>query len=95
VPNPSFSFTPGKYSADARQLFAGEHFIGALGLNQFQERPGAGRKVLVNDDITYRIVDTDEHGVGVQIDAAVKLCAASCRIMVQASFGEGDRVSKE
>jgi hypothetical protein len=27
----------------------------------------------VNDDITCRIEDTDEHGVGVQIDAAVKL----------------------
>lgn len=57
----------------------GEHAFGpddevvSIRLDQAQENLGAGGNVAMTYHLPFGIEDTDRHGVGVQIDAAVKL----------------------
>jgi hypothetical protein len=65
-------------SAQVGEPVPGEHAFGsddkvvAVRFDQAQEEFGTGRNVAVQHDLSGGVEDTDVHGVGMQIDAAVK-----------------------
>jgi hypothetical protein len=61
------------------QPVPGEHALAAdhetltIRFDQSQEGIGLGGDVLVENDLTSGIKDTDVHGIGMEIDTAIKL----------------------
>ena len=57
---------PGEHTLDS------DHQVLAVGLDRAEESGGVGRQVLLEDGLALVVDDVQEHGPGVQIDAAVK-----------------------
>ncbi len=74
---------PGEHALDADDEAVAE------GLDGVEEGVGRGGQVLLEDGLARVVEDVDEHGSGVQIDAAVELVLGGCSIASHGLPGDG------